>query len=605
MNNLKLGSLFDGSGGFPFGAILNGITPIWASEIEPFPIRVTTKRIPDMKHLGDISKINGGEIEPVDIITFGSPCQDLSLAGKRNGLEGKKSNLFYEAIRIIREMREKTNGQSPRFIVWENVPGAYSSAKGKDFRCVLEEIVKIKDEALSIPMPEKNKWLLAGEILGDDFSVAWRTLDAQFWGVPQRRRRIYLVSDFGGHTAPKILFESEGLLGDIKESQKPRQRAAGDVRTSTTPTISFQPGAMSRLGKKPTEEVTSTLLATMGDNRSCVAFTTGSFMTVNTEKTSTLAARDYKDPPCVFENHSQDTRYKGPLEKAQAISATYGMGGNNQPFVVSDTPKTLKVRSGCEGGGKGALIQDNKSATLSCNNDQSVFVPKAYGICSDRSNSMKSDNPASGIYEAETSRTIDANGINPSANQGGIAVVSLQGSMIGRKDENGPNGSGINENVSFCLNCTDKHGVVYALDRESFNSGANFARNMGVAENGIASTLNAQGPSAVSSADLSYTVRRLTPLECCRLQGFPDYWCQNLETENPTDEDITFWREVFETHRVIMGKSSKPKSYRQIIKWLKNPHSISAEYSMWGNGVALPCVVYVLGGIAEQVKTTQ
>ena len=314
--------------------------------------------------------------------------------------------------------------------------------------------------------------------------------------------------------------------------------------------------------------MTSTLLATMGDNRSCVAFTTGSFMTVNTEKTSTLAARDYKDPPCVFENHSQDARYKGPLEKAQAISATYGAGGNNQPFVVKETPT-------------------------------------AYGICSDGSNSMKSDNPVSGIYEAETSRTIDANGGNPGCNQGGIAVVALQGSMIGRKDKNGPNGSGINENISFTLNTSDKHSVVYALDRESFNCGANFARNMGVADNGIASTLNAQGPSAISSADLSYTVRRLTPLECCRLQGFPDFWCQNLETENPTDEDIAFWREVFETHRVIIGKSSKPKTDKQIIKWLKNPHSVSAEYSMWGNGVCLNIVVYVLGGIAEQVKSTQ
>ena len=154
---LTLGSLFDGSGGFPLGGLLCGIEPVWASEIEPFPIRVTTKRIPTMKHLGDISKINGGEIEPVDIITFGSPCTDLSIAGKRDGLDGKQSSLFYEAIRIIKEMREKTNGSQPRFIVWENVPGAYSSSKSKDFRCVLEEIIKIKDQTLSVPMPEKGQ----------------------------------------------------------------------------------------------------------------------------------------------------------------------------------------------------------------------------------------------------------------------------------------------------------------------------------------------------------------------------------------------------------------------------------------------------------------
>lgn len=165
MSNLTLGSLFDGSGGFPLAGMMAGITPIWASEIEPFPIRVTTKRIPHMKHYGDISKMNGGKIEPVDIITFGSPCQNLSLAGKREGLNGEKSSMFFEAIRVIKEMRESTNGEYPRWIVWENVPGAMSSSKGQDFRTVLEEICKIKDETVHIPMPEK-KWTTAGEIVG-------------------------------------------------------------------------------------------------------------------------------------------------------------------------------------------------------------------------------------------------------------------------------------------------------------------------------------------------------------------------------------------------------------------------------------------------------
>ena len=158
MSNLTLGSLFDGSGGFPLAGMMAGITPIWASEIEPFPIRVTTKRIPQMKHYGDISKMNGGKIEPVDIITFGSPCQNLSLAGKREGLNGEKSSMFFEAIRVIKEMRESTNGEYPRWIVWENVPGAMSSSKGQDFRTVLEEICKINDETVHIPMPEKKLW---------------------------------------------------------------------------------------------------------------------------------------------------------------------------------------------------------------------------------------------------------------------------------------------------------------------------------------------------------------------------------------------------------------------------------------------------------------
>ena len=176
---LTLGSLFDGSGGFPLAGLLAGIQPVFASEIEPFPIRVTTKRLPFVKHLGDICGIHGDEIEPVDIITFGSPCTDMSVAGKRAGLGGKQSSLFYEAIRIIKEMRCATDGKYPRFIVWENVPGAFSSNKGEDFRCVLEKICSVRDEGVSVPGPPKGKWPNAGEIVGDGYSVAFRVFDAQ------------------------------------------------------------------------------------------------------------------------------------------------------------------------------------------------------------------------------------------------------------------------------------------------------------------------------------------------------------------------------------------------------------------------------------------
>lgn len=697
--SLTLGSLFSGSGGFELGGLISGITPIWASEIEPFPIRVTTKRFPNIKHLGDISTINGAEIEPVDIMTFGSPCTDMSVAGKRAGLDGSQSVLFYEAIRIIKEMRSATNGEKPRFIVWENVPGAFSSNKGEDFKAVLDSIAKIKDETLSIPKP--NKWLGSGNIVGDNYSIAWRTLDAQYWGVPQRRKRIYLVADFASGRAGKILFESEGVSGYSSQSLYPWQGTADSTQTC--------------IG-----ETSKIVLNDQGGQR----------IDVLDNLSATLRAKA-NHPPCVmFENHSQDTRYK-EVDIAPTVSATYGTGGNNQPFVTSagfctehsansrgigyeeetsptlragvvpatmtleDTPKTMKIRSGCEGGGKGALIQENKSATLSCNNDQSIFIPQAYGICSDGSNSMKSDNPHSGIYEADTSRTIDGNGGNPSCNQGGIAVVCIdqgggksscniteeqaptltcthggepavciQGSVIGRKDDNGPNGDGINENVSFTLNTTDRHAVysmttgsfmqinkeksptlasrdykdpsvitepIYAIDRETFNCGQNFARNLGIAENGVASTLNAQGPSAVawngdsvsptltannasgnqrmpdkgnfnSVVEPNYTVRRLTPKECALLQGFSIWWCDNLETSEPTEEEILFWKEVFETHRKIIGTSTKPKSRNQIIKWLQNPHSDSAEYKMWGNGVALPCVRFVLSGIVWAIE---
>lgn len=198
---MKLGSLFDGSGGFPLAGVMNGMTPVWASEIEPYPLRVTAARFPGMKQLGDVTKIDGASIDPVDVITFGSPCQDLSVAGKQTGIhDGKRSSLFFEAIRIIREMRGATNGKYPRFAVWENVPGAFSSNKGADFRAVLQALCEVGGEAVPVPEPPKGKWAKAGCIVGDSYSIAWRVYDAQYWGVPQRRKRIYLVADFWKRT---------------------------------------------------------------------------------------------------------------------------------------------------------------------------------------------------------------------------------------------------------------------------------------------------------------------------------------------------------------------------------------------------------------------
>lgn len=568
MVNLTLGSLFDGSGGFPLGGLISGITPVWASEIEPFPIRVTTKRLPFIKHYGDISYMDGSKIEPVDIITFGSPCQDLSIAGKRDGLDGKRSSLFYEAIRIIKEMRCATDGKKPRYIVWENVPGAFSSNKGEDFRCVLEGICHIKDETLSVP--KIDKWKQAGSIVGDYFSLAWRVLDAQYWGVPQRRKRIFLVADFAGGGAGEILFKSEGLSGYSKKSIRSWQGATSYIADSTG-------------------EAGTICLNDQGGER----------MDVTTDITCTLRAKS-NHPPCimdsaVFDNHGKDTRFTGPIDVAPTISATYGTGGNNQPFVVENS-KTYDVRFTSEG----------------------------------------TVNARSNVYESDTARTIDTSGNAPDSNQGGIAVVEsygLQGSMIGRADKNGPQGDGVNEELSFTLNTVDKHAVVYAIDRESFNCGQNYARNLGITEDGINSTLKAQGPSAVATPTYSsskasfftdakeelantlvatdykdpplindndgidYTVRRLTPTECARLQGFPDWWCNDLGIETPTMDDLRIWYDIFETFRKATGAYTKPKTLKQITKWLKNPHSDSAEYKMWGNGVALPNVCFVLSGI--------
>lgn len=345
-----------------------------------------------------------------------------------------------------------------------------------------------------------------------------------------------------------------------------------------------------------TEEVAETLRAENHGHPPCVMGAAG-FCTehsaqargIGYEEETSPTLRAGTVPAAVYENHSQDTRYTGPLETAPTVNATYGMGGNNQPFVV-ETPKTLKIRSGCEGGGKGALIQDNKSATLGCNNDQALFVPKVYGICSKDSNAMKSDNPKSGFYEAETSRCLDANGGNPTCNQGGMAVVALQGSMIGRADKNGPQGSGVNEDVSFTLDAADRHAVAYCMTTGSYTQTLKEQSPTLMAR-------DYKDPPVVNETEPEYIVRRLTPTECARLQGFPDWWCAGLGTDEQTEEEIEFWTEVFEIHRSVMGTSSKPKSRNQIIKWLKNPHSDSAEYKMWGNGVALPNVYFVLSGI--------
>jgi len=510
MEKLTLGSLFDGSGGFPLAGVINGIEPKWASEVEIFPIRVTSKRFPNMKHLGDIRDVDGTEIEPVDIITGGSPCQNLSLAGRREGLEGDKSSLFFEMVRVIKEMRAAANGKYPRFVVWENVPGAFSSNKGDDFQAVLQSLVAIAEPNRDIPKPKK--WTGAGHIVGDGYSIAWRVLDAQHWGVAQRRKRIYLVCDFGGERATEALFECNGVHRHTQEGEVKGQNATADTGKSTNPAIGFEPGACSRLGGHVWLERVGALRAQAGDNQTAVA----------------------------VENHAQDGRFKITGDITETLSATMGTGGNNVPFV-------------------------------------------------------------------------------------------LQGSMIGRAEKNGPQGDGINLNKSFTLNTVDRHAVAFQQTRYEKYEQADTATTMratggvygGGSETLIASDsptysmttgnyaqINDDKASTLLARDFKdpqiineseYCVRRLTPLECCRLQGFPDDWCENLETPDPTADEIAFWQKAFEKYRQISG-GKKEKTRKQIIKWLQNPYSDSAIYKMWGNGIALPCAVFVLGAV---VKTNQ
>ena len=600
---MTLGSLFDGSGGFPLAGLLCGITPVWASEIEPFPIRVTTKRLPFMKHYGDISQMDGGKIEPVDIITFGSPCTDMSIAGRRSGLEGQQSVLFYQAIRIIKEMRCATNGKYPRYICWENVPGAFSSNGGEDFKAVLEAVIGIVEPGAEVPSPEKNRWPYADIYLGDGWSVAYRTLDAQHWGVPQRRKRIFLVADFAADSAGKVLFESEGVSGYSAEGFRSWQRAAGSPARCSGAAgcvcLNDQGGQRMDL----TEEVTSTLRAE-AHHPPCVADAAG-FCTEHSSTSRSIGYESEKAPTLragvvpaalALENHAIDGRIG--IEKnstVQTLTSRMGTGGMNVPLL-------LKVRAGCEGGGKGPLVQEDKSATLSCNNDQTLFIPKAYGLCARYSQAMLSDNPHSGCYEAEKSRTLDANGGNPACNQGGIAVVAFaQNQRNEVRDLNGRSGAlsaepGMKQQTYVLQEDASSYTeAVASPDQQPIYSMT--TGNFMQIDKGLAPPVMARDFKDPNVVNCGYAVRRLTPMECARLQGFPDWWCADLGTEEPTMQELRYWYEVFETHRRITDSGSKPKTLRQITKWLKDPHTDAAEYKMWGNGVALPCVFFVLAGV--------
>lgn len=430
--DMKLMSLFDGSGGFPLAASLCGIEPVYAAEVEPYPIAVTKNRFPKMKHLGDVSKVKGGEIEPVDIITFGSPCQDISIAGKRAGLkhadmgddETTRSGLFLEAIRIIKEMREATNGVYPRYAIWENVPGAFSSNRGEDFRTVLEEFIRVKEKDAVMPAVPQAGWAYADCISGDGWSIAYRVFDAQYWGVPQRRRRIYLVADFRGECAQEILFKRESLRGYFEAGRTPWQGIAADAQKISVCT-------------------------------------------------------DGKSPTLRAEAHG------------------------NAPYVIN----------------KKTLVYDTRG------------------------------------------------------NGAGEIVPTITGDHNNR----------ITDYTALCC-----EAVVY--------DGAN-----------ITSPLNKTNPQAgdpchtISTDSRNYIVRRLTPTECARLQGFPDWWGEIPKKDNLTDDEYVFWLNARNTYAKINNKTTKEYSKEQMLSWYNKLHSDSSEYKMWGNGIALPNALYVMQGIAEVV----
>lgn len=562
---ITMGSLFSGSGGFELAGSIFGIRPIWASEIEPFPILVTTKNFPEMKHLGDINKLNGADLEPVTIIAGGSPCQDMSIAGKREGLDGSRSNLFREQIRIIKEMRESDRAAGrtgtqirPRYMVWENVPGAFSSNKGKDFQAVLQEIVSITDEESNVPLPPKGKWQTAGCIMGDHFSIAWRVLDAQYWGVPQRRKRIYLVADFGGNTAPKILFEREGLSGNFAESREAWQRTAGDIKTGTHKTGTddvecYDISDRRRVADK--SEVSPTLTTKMGTGGNNV--------------------------PIVLENHPQDSRVTIAEDgNVPTLTSRMGTGGGNVPMIMNEV-RAVDQRN--------LSLGNDKSETLHGSGHGSsvgtIIEPMALHITQDPT-----------VFEGKTPCLTQG---NPKTGQATVGVAipiadkatRYKGGGSTRNNDGSANGLGIGEPgaPANTLTAADRHGVA-CFAQQAIGE---------YEESEKASCLKRRDYK--DSTDLilwEYIIRRLTPLECCRLQGFPDNWAEELGIPEPTQEDIDHWREVFRTQIEAMGESKKEKTDNQICKWPKDPESDSAKYKMWGNGIALPCAMFVMEGIS-------
>ena len=570
MRKMTIGSLFDGSGGFPLAGCMCGMEPLWASEIAPYPIAVTKARFPRMKHLGDVQKISGAEIDPVDVITFGSPCQDMSIAGKRAGLRHEengddrttRSGLFIEAIRIIREMRQATNGKYPAFAVWENVPGAFSSNGGADFKTVLEELASVaQGERVCVPFPEKRRWLNAGEIVGDGFSIAWRVLDAQYWGVPQRRKRIYLVADFAGGRAGKILFEREGGGGNPEPGEEARQGAADHASGGAGGSDRVEclnPWDSQTVRQYGINGVCPTLTSnyTGGQNRQGICFEVAAFMGGQGSKAGGL----------------------GYCEEIAPTIKSVLSGGNTVPDVVyalQGNGIDRALTAGCNGAG----WRQDASYTLNTIDRHAVVyncieneaeVDRGQNVVAIDCRNLNANIEISGTLQAKTNGGQSLNFQNPVVYSSG-AFGSLSEGVV-------------YPHVTGAL-CANSHPGSYT-GQDAFND--------------MLPVVLMNKPSR------KYIVRRLTPLECCRLQGFPDGWGDIPLLEIMSDADAKFWEDVRRTYAGAMGKAHRQfKDKDAMVKWYNKLHTDSAEYKMWGNGIALPCAVFVMQGIAECVSAME
>lgn len=633
----KLGSLFDGSGGFPLAGTHYNIEPRWASEVEPYPIAVTRSRFPDMKHLGDISKINGAEIEPVDIITFGSPCQGLSVAGLRKGLEDERSGLFLQAIRIIKEMRKATNGRYPRFVLWENVPGALSSGtpKGEDFRIVLEELVKIVEPTAEMPPCDKGGWPYADSYVGSGWSLSYRIFDAQHFGkairdgdsgtllvrgTPQRRRRIHLVLDLRGERAHEILFKPEGLRRNPPQSGAPWEGAARNAENSIGAAdregIGLDIYNLAVTGEKAASLTTATGQGASNTGPSVMQPIAYSFdsLASNSMKSSNphsgcrqvevAKCLDTTDPnpsknqggiaivqkQYLFENHSQDARYKGPLDVCPMLPAQLGTGGNNTPFVVEAdvipiNDKATRYKGGGstrnqDGSGNGLGVGQigDPSPTLTAGDRHAIAY--AEGVIAVDQGGGKSG--ANYYFDVSPTLTCTHGGEPEVAFQtyqkvsGPLMANSHPGSYTGQDAYNDMLVAGVD-----CRNATEYPEMNGTLQAKA-NGGFSYNCNQVVR--------------------VRHIVRRLTPTECARLQGFPDKWGHPDHKDDFSDEEYKFWLDVRNTHAAINGKAVKDYTKAQMLTWYNKLHTDSAEFKMWGNGIALPPALYCMSGIAAALE---
>ena len=568
-----------------------------------------------MKHFGNVCEVKGDGIEPVDVITFGSPCQDMSIAGKRKGIKHSnhgdeqttRSGLFYEAIRIIEEMRKATHGEYPKYAVWENVPGAFSSNKGWDFLAVLEALCSICDDTISIPRPydkrkpDKLVWSGAGEIVGSNYSICWRTLDAQYWGVPQRRKRIYLVTDFNTRCAREILFKPDGLRRNLPQGNGERETAPADALGSTDGSIGDVAAFMAGQGAKAgsiayNEEVSPTLKSTLSGGNTIPSVIVQDGSTI----ARTLAAR-YDSSPCTDRGQNVIAIDKfayncgkmatGAMNiKTDGIAPTHGNSDHppaicfvNRPHFREDG-KSETIRSECH--------SDTPCIAYDARNHTAQEISSTLQAHSDGGTSLNFINPV--CYQntgrgwwnqseiAETLRT-PSGGDSTKAN-----LVSMCYDARGNGD--GKTVSTITGDHESRI--TDYTALVVG------NGQLNQVRPS--TKTGALNCMHDQ-QAVVTTARLprKYIIRRLMPVECARLQGFPDRWGE-LAPFNPVDTE--FWESVRKTYAEINGKEYKP--CKNLKKWYDKLHNDGAEYKMWGNGIAFPCAEYVLHGISERgVKT--